>query len=369
MVFKKLEKYGRRALKGIGKIFESVGREIKDTFKSFGKFMGKTGILGQVAMTFALPGLGGFIANGLGGILDLGTDQGSMGNLFANMAGSSNKFLQSLGKGLTFGYKAVGDVISPFKNLRDTVFTLGKTAINKVGNIFGVDHLIESGPNKFLGPDGAFAEVRSDWSNMYKSDRWDKLKETTSTREALEKLSKENPGDYDGWSVVDGKAINPKFKGYIERYGNIEREYSHHDLGTNKPVYEALEKDKPVFSSSLLEEKDKETSGVKREIGNFVDETKDVLIENFQQRATSAITDLIDPPEEMPEPEERFKPFQIYYDPKYRSSNASSMVPFTDYQGALWNMKNSSVFKSYNNEGFGGGNFKFAGEDFNLPIR
>ena len=32
-------------------------------------------------------------------------------------------------------------------------------------------------------------------------------------------------------------------------------------------------------------------------------------------------------------------------------------------------MKNSSVFKSYNNEGFGGGNFKFAGEDFNLPIR
>ena len=369
MVFKKLEKYGRRALKGIGKIFESVGREIKDTFKSFGKFMGKTGILGQVAMTFALPGLGGFIANGLGGILDLGTDQGSMGNLFANMAGSSNKFLQSLGKGLTFGYKAVGDVIAPFKNLRDTVFTLGKTAINKVGNIFGVDHLIESGPNKFLGPDGAFAEVRSDWSNMYKSDRWDKLKETTSTREALEKLSKENPGDYDGWSVVDGKAINPKFKGYIERYGNIEREYSHHDLGTNKPVYEALEKDKPLFSSSLLEEKDKETSGVKREVVNFVDETKDVLIEKFQQQATRAITDLIDPPEEMPEPEKPFKPFQIYYDSKYRSPNASSMVPFTDYQGALWNMKNSSVFKSYNNEGFGGGNFKFAGEDFNLPIR
>lgn len=54
--------------KGIKKTFKSIGRGIKKAFKQFGKFMGKIGVLGQVAMMFILPGIGGALAKGWGAI-------------------------------------------------------------------------------------------------------------------------------------------------------------------------------------------------------------------------------------------------------------------------------------------------------------
>ena len=44
--------------KGVKKTFKKIGRGIKKAFKSFGKFMGKIGIVGQIAMMFILPGIG-----------------------------------------------------------------------------------------------------------------------------------------------------------------------------------------------------------------------------------------------------------------------------------------------------------------------
>tara|TARA_R110000824_G_scaffold72211_1_gene184362 strand:+ start:653 stop:1999 length:1347 start_codon:yes stop_codon:yes gene_type:complete len=48
----------KKIFKGIGKVFKKIGKGIKSAFKKFGKFMGKIGILGQVAMMFILPGVG-----------------------------------------------------------------------------------------------------------------------------------------------------------------------------------------------------------------------------------------------------------------------------------------------------------------------
>ena len=53
--------------KSIGKVFKKIGRGIKKAFKKFGKFMGKAGILGQIAMMFIIPGIGGALMKGLGG--------------------------------------------------------------------------------------------------------------------------------------------------------------------------------------------------------------------------------------------------------------------------------------------------------------
>ena len=53
--------------KGIKKVFKKIGGAIKKGFKKFGKFMGKAGILGQIAMMFIIPGIGGALMKGIGG--------------------------------------------------------------------------------------------------------------------------------------------------------------------------------------------------------------------------------------------------------------------------------------------------------------
>ena len=50
--------------KGIKKTVKKIGKGIKGAFKKFGKFMGKIGILGQVAMMFLMP----YVGAALGGL-------------------------------------------------------------------------------------------------------------------------------------------------------------------------------------------------------------------------------------------------------------------------------------------------------------
>ena len=44
--------------KGVKKTFKKIGKGIKKAFKSVGKFMGKIGILGNIALIFLTGGLG-----------------------------------------------------------------------------------------------------------------------------------------------------------------------------------------------------------------------------------------------------------------------------------------------------------------------
>ena len=54
--------------KGIGKVFKKIGKGVKKVFKKFGKFMGKIGIVGQLAMMFILPGIGAALMKGFGAL-------------------------------------------------------------------------------------------------------------------------------------------------------------------------------------------------------------------------------------------------------------------------------------------------------------
>ena len=60
-IFKKIGK----SLKGA---FKKIGKGVKKVFKKFGKFMGKIGIVGQIAMMFVLPGIGAALAKGFGAL-------------------------------------------------------------------------------------------------------------------------------------------------------------------------------------------------------------------------------------------------------------------------------------------------------------
>ena len=174
--------------KGVKKTFKKVGKGIKKAFQKYGKFMGKIGWLGQIAMTFIMPGIGSLLLKGLGSMLNLGTgitSLGGAGGLFANMAGSTNTFIRAAGKGLTAGYKVIADVTRPFTTVLDAVTTLGKTTVNKVGGVFGVTPFKGSA---FSGYGKAFTSIGDDFSSMYDSKRWDALKNTTSNRETLNEL-------------------------------------------------------------------------------------------------------------------------------------------------------------------------------------
>jgi len=56
----------KKVFKGIGKVFKKIGKGVKKVFKKFGKFMGKIGIVGQIAMMFVLPGIGAALMKGFG---------------------------------------------------------------------------------------------------------------------------------------------------------------------------------------------------------------------------------------------------------------------------------------------------------------
>ena len=53
--------------KGFKKVFKKIGRAVKKQFKRIGKFINKAGILGQLAMMFILPGVGGALMKGISG--------------------------------------------------------------------------------------------------------------------------------------------------------------------------------------------------------------------------------------------------------------------------------------------------------------
>ena len=44
----------KKIKKGFKSAFKSIGKGIKSAFKKFGKFMGKIGVVGQIAMMFIL---------------------------------------------------------------------------------------------------------------------------------------------------------------------------------------------------------------------------------------------------------------------------------------------------------------------------
>ena len=81
-----------KIFKGIKKGFKKIGKGVKGAFQKFGKFMGKIGILGQIAMMFILPGIGNALFNSFKGLLQTAWT-------------SSLKGLTALGKGAGLGAK------------------------------------------------------------------------------------------------------------------------------------------------------------------------------------------------------------------------------------------------------------------------
>jgi len=111
--------------KGIKKTFKKIFKPIKKAFKSFGKFMNKIGIVGQIAMSFILPGIGNALLNTFGkaaGWLASGS-LGAVGKAAGWVLGKAVEF----GKFAVQGYKTVTGAVTDF------IGTAGKFIGGKLG--------------------------------------------------------------------------------------------------------------------------------------------------------------------------------------------------------------------------------------------
>ena len=134
------------AWKSIKGGFKKIGKTVKKGFKKFGKFMGKFGILGQLAMSFILPGIGGMFVKGLGSMLGVGSNITSLSTLAGNLAGSTSTIAKVAGHALEYGRIAVNAATAPFKTVTSLVTNFGKGAIN------GITSRIPGMGNVFEGP-------------------------------------------------------------------------------------------------------------------------------------------------------------------------------------------------------------------------
>tara|TARA_R110000764_G_scaffold204112_2_gene289355 strand:- start:1158 stop:2417 length:1260 start_codon:yes stop_codon:yes gene_type:complete len=125
-----LSKTWKKIKGGVKSAFKKIGKGIKSAFKSFGKFMGKIGIVGQLAMSFILPGIGGMLAKGF---------SATIGTAFKGVTGflaKGGKLAQTAGKILQSGAKFAKAGTSAFRTVTDGVSSfLGeftKTALKKI---------------------------------------------------------------------------------------------------------------------------------------------------------------------------------------------------------------------------------------------
>ena len=128
----------KKIFKGVGKVFKKIGRGIKKAVGKFGKFMGKAGILGQVAMMFILPGIGQALGSAFTGLI--GTAGTAATATTAATAGTGllggGALSQAAGKVLQFAGKvasAPGKIFSSItKGVTSTLTEFSKTALSKL---------------------------------------------------------------------------------------------------------------------------------------------------------------------------------------------------------------------------------------------
>ena len=129
--------------------FKRIGKGIKKGIAKFGKFMGKIGILGQIAMMFILPGIGSMMLKGLGAMTGLTATAGSAAaaaggigtasGFTAAAAGSSSVIAKGVAWTLKTAQRfANSPLLKPFKTVTDAVSGFMENTAKFVGNKVGL---------------------------------------------------------------------------------------------------------------------------------------------------------------------------------------------------------------------------------------
>ncbi len=193
----------KKVFKGIGKVFKKIGRGIKKAFKAFGKFMGKIGFVGQMAMMFLFPaGIGNMFIKGLGSLgKTLAAVGGPTGGLFAQAVQGVGKVLLKV-RDFAVGAKA------GFSSLTNGIKEFGKTALSKVG--FTIEG---AAPNFFGEGETAFSRTMDGFSDAGKIIRG--VRDKSFTVSAEDGFNIDDFSDQIGISKDDLFKLNPDLEGKL----------------------------------------------------------------------------------------------------------------------------------------------------------
>ena len=99
--------------KGVKKTFKKIFKPIKKVFKGFGKFMNKIGIIGQLAMSFILPGIGTALSGMFSGMVSslAAGSLGTIGKAAGWVLGKAGQFAKTISTGFKTVTSAVTDFI------------------------------------------------------------------------------------------------------------------------------------------------------------------------------------------------------------------------------------------------------------------
>lgn len=234
-----------KIVKKVKKGFKSIGKGIKSAFKKFGKFMGKIGIIGQLALMFTPVGamMGNFFASigqAAGGvfskIVGKAAVQGAAGS---GLLGSSSAILRGAGTVL----KAAGNFAkaghSAFRTVTDGISSFvgefSRTALKKIPGMEELMPSLSSASDTFFGENGAWdtvsKKVTTQGSEILKSFDEDigvkvkpetatpvKVAEPSATTEAVSTTPEFGPlkEGYSGASVTDTSLLSPPQMSPIE---------------------------------------------------------------------------------------------------------------------------------------------------------
>jgi len=126
--------------KGVKKTFKKIGKGIKKGFKAFGKFMGKIGIVGQIAMIFLTGGIGNAMMSTFGGVLKGLGAVAQGGGALSGIAGAAQTVLGAAGNFARL-------VAKPFTTVTDAVASfIGNTSKYLANKIPGMANFVAKLP-------------------------------------------------------------------------------------------------------------------------------------------------------------------------------------------------------------------------------
>ena len=106
-----------KIFKGVKKTFKKIGKGIKSAFAKVGKFMGKIGIVGQIALGLMLPGIGGMLGKWAVTAMGSGNALVSAAGQFVNAAVNIGTKAGSVFKTVTEGVtKVIGETVGAALN-------------------------------------------------------------------------------------------------------------------------------------------------------------------------------------------------------------------------------------------------------------
>ncbi len=148
--------------KGIKKVTKKIFKPIKKIFKSVGKFMNKIGIVGQIAMSFLLPGIGTALSGMFSGMVSslAGGALGTIGKAAGWVLGKAGQFAKTI----STGFKTVTSAVTDF------IGAAGKYVGGKLGGM-GIGTMKEITLKQAFGAEGWAGKLVSNFNKFTDAGR------------------------------------------------------------------------------------------------------------------------------------------------------------------------------------------------------